>query len=75
MDQREIVLFGKSAGDAADIERRNLADVVGQRTRGDNVGDAEPTAGSEHAGHRAEGGALVGQKVQHANGGRHVPWV
>jgi DNA invertase Pin-like site-specific DNA recombinase len=63
---------GQRAGDASDVAAPLGAVCCGQVVFGEDVGDAEPAAGPEHAETLGENGGLVAGQVDHAVGDDHV---
>src|ERR1035437_307390 len=62
-----VVLFER-AGDAADPKQHALADGVGDLAVGDDIGDGEAAAGTQHAEGLAQHAVLVAGKIDDAVG-------
>ena len=66
LEPRAILALRESPGDAADVAAPLAALVDGEAILGDDVGDADPAAGLEHARDLGQDGRLVGREVHDA---------
>ncbi len=68
LQSRAVFGEGQRAGDTADVVAALGPLVCGEGVVGDDVGDADPAAGSQDAEGLGEHGGLVGGQVDHAVG-------